>query len=142
MLEKPSASHPDVAKRMGRQRTVDTKLELRVRRMLFAAGLRYRKSYPVPGLPRRSIDIAFPRHHLAVFLDGCFWHGCSVHKTIPKVNEGWWAAKIDDNRRRDRETTAELEGRGWSVLRFWEHEPHDQVVAAIILRLGEVRTDG
>ncbi|NTI50967.1 very short patch repair endonuclease [Agrobacterium rhizogenes] len=138
MLEKPSASHSEVAKRMSRQRIADTQLELKTRRSLFATGLRYRKHYPVPGFPRRSIDIAFPRHHLAVFLDGCFWHGCTTHKTLPNVNDRWWANKIDSNRRRDCETTAELENRGWLVLRFWEHEPTEAVVATIIEALGKV----
>jgi DNA mismatch endonuclease (patch repair protein) len=145
MLAKPAASHPDVAKRMSRQRTADTEQELRVRRSLFAVGLRYRKNLTVPGFPRRSIDIAFPRRRLAVFLDGCFWHGCTEHKTMPKSNDRWWAAKINDNRLRDRETTAELEARGWIVLRFWEHEPIEAVVTAIIDALDKAagkRSDG
>ncbi|PZU80680.1 MAG: very short patch repair endonuclease [Shinella sp.] len=135
MVEKPVASNPGVAARMRRQRMVDTEPELRVRRLLFAAGMRFRKYYPVPGYPRRSIDIAFPRRHLAIFLDGCFWHGCSEHKSVPKANNGWWAGKIEENRRRDFETTAELEGRGWRVMRFWEHEAPDAVVMAITKEL-------
>ena len=131
MPPKPAASHASVAKRMSRQRVGDTQPELCVRRLLFAAGLRYRKHYPVPGYPRRSIDVAFPRQRLAVFLDGCFWHGCADHKSTPKANAGWWAAKIEENRRRDWETTAELESRGWRVMRFWEHEAPEAVMAAI-----------
>ncbi|NTJ51527.1 DUF559 domain-containing protein [Agrobacterium rhizogenes] len=123
---------------MSRQRTADTKQELKARRLLFAAGprYRYRKHYPVPGFPRRSIDIAFPRSRLAIFLDGCFWHGCTDHRPTPKANNQWWANKIDNNRLRDCETTVELESRGWLVLRFWEHETTEAVVAKIIHTLG------
>lgn len=135
MVEKPVASSSGVAERMSRQRVADTEPELRVRRLLFAAGMRFRKHYPVPGYPRRSIDIAFPRRRLAIFLDGCFWHGCSEHKSMPKANDGWWALKIEENRRRDRETTADLKGRGWRVMRFWEHEAPDAVVTAIAQEL-------
>ena len=135
MVKKPVASDLGVVARMSRQRVADTEPELRVRRLLFAAGMRFRKQYPVPGYPRRSIDIAFPRRRLAIFLDGCFWHGCSEHKSGPKANDEWWAAKFEENRRRDRETTVELESRGWHVMRFWEHETPDAVVMAITWEL-------
>lgn len=141
MLVKPTASHAGVAKRMSRQRVADTEPELRIRRLLFTAGLRYRKHYPVPGYPRRSIDIAFPRQRLAVFLDGCFWHGCAEHKSTPKANDSWWVAKIEENRRRDRETTAKLEDGGWRVMRFWEHEAPDAVMAAIAQALGKMNRE-
>ncbi|WP_390688447.1 very short patch repair endonuclease [Rhizobium bangladeshense] len=131
MLPKPAASHPAVAKRMSRQRVADTGVELRVRRALFAEGFRYRKQVAVPGFPRRSIDIAFPRKRLAVFLDGCFWHGCSEHKSTPRSNDRWWASKIEENRRRDLETTAALTACGWTVLRFWEHDAPEKVVTAV-----------
>ncbi len=141
MLAKPTASHATVAKRMSRQGVRDTQPELRVRRLLFAAGLRYRKHYPVPDYPRRSIDIAFPHQRLAIFLDGCFWHGCADHKSAPKANASWWAAKVEENRRRDWETTAVLEGRGWRVMRFWEHEAPELVMAAIALVVGKTRRE-
>ncbi|PIO97633.1 very short patch repair endonuclease [Pleomorphomonas carboxyditropha] len=120
---------------MSRQRVTDTGPELRVRRLLFAAGIRYRKHYPVPGYSRRSIDIAFPRHLLAIFLDGCFWHGCAKHMSMPRANGGWWLNKIEENKRRDSETTTELEARGWRVMRFWEHEEPDTVMMAITREL-------
>lgn len=71
---------------------------------------------------RRTIDIAFTRVKVAVFLDGCFWHGCPLHATSPKASEEWWLAKLDRNVTRDAETVEHLESQGWTVLRFWEHE--------------------
>ncbi|MBM9505326.1 very short patch repair endonuclease [Actinacidiphila acididurans] len=107
---------------MSRQASRDTGPEVAVRRLLFAAGHRYRLHRPVPGLPRRTIDIVFPGPKVAVFLDGCFWHGCPKHATQPKANAEWWRAKLDRNMARDTETTSRLAEQGWTVLRFWEHE--------------------
>jgi DNA mismatch endonuclease (patch repair protein) len=132
MTVEPAADNPAVSKRMSRQRVSDTAIELSVRRALHGAGLRYRKHFPVPGLSRRSIDIAFPGKRLAVFLDGCFWHGCEMHKTIPKTNSDWWRAKIEENRWRDRETTGALTASGWTVLRFWEHDAPADVAEAVV----------
>jgi DNA mismatch endonuclease (patch repair protein) len=89
---------------------------------LHAAGRRFRVSYPVPGLNRCSIDIAFPRQRVAVFVDGCFWHGCTAHGTEPTSNAARWAAKLEANRARDARVNAHLLDRGWRVLRVWEHE--------------------
>jgi DNA mismatch endonuclease (patch repair protein) len=101
----------------------DNRLELEVRRLLFAAGLRYRVHYPLPGAPRRSIDLAFPSLQIAVFVDGCFWHSCPLHKSQPKANQDFWRKKLADNVQRDRNTDAQLTSRGWTVLRFWTHTP-------------------
>ncbi|MFJ1585954.1 very short patch repair endonuclease [Streptomyces sp. NPDC088197] len=107
---------------MRRQASRDTTPEVAVRRLLHAAGYRYRLHRPVPGLRRRTIDIVFPGPKIAVFLDGCFWHGCPAHATRPKSNAEWWREKLDRNMERDLETTSQLSGEGWTVLRFWEHE--------------------
>lgn len=89
-------------------------------------GLRYRVAYPIPTLRGRSIDVAFTRAKLAVFVDGCFWHACPVHGTKPRANRDWWEAKLATNARRDAETNALLAADGWLVLRIWEHEePRD-----------------
>ena len=116
---------------MSRQRSKDTGAELAVRRLLHAAGLRYRVEYPVPGMARRRIDVAFTRTRVAVLIDGCFWHGCPEHATRPKANAEWWREKLDRNMARDRETTEHLIARGWTVLRFWEHESPDTVAARV-----------
>ena len=100
----------------------DTSPELALRRELHARGLRYRVQLKVPGNKRRTIDIAFTRARLAVYLDGCFWHGCPEHGRRPHTNRDWWDWKIARNQERDRSTDDELGKLGWEVLRFWEHE--------------------
>lgn len=86
---------------------------------------------PVPELRRRSIDVAFPRKRLAVFVDGCFWHRCPVHSVSVKNNHDWWQEKLAKNAQRDSETTALLERRGWRVVRFWEHTPPPEAAHTI-----------
>lgn len=100
----------------------DTAPELALRRELHARGLRYRLQRKVPGNNRRTIDIALTRALLAVYVDGCFWHGCPSHGTSPRTNSEWWTWKVQRNRARDLDTNRELLAAGWSVLRFWEHE--------------------
>jgi DNA mismatch endonuclease (patch repair protein) len=73
-------------------------------------------------MPRRTIDIVFPKARIAIFMDGCFWHGCPEHATHPKANAEWWRNKLDKNMARDQETTEHLQAAGWTVLRYWEHE--------------------
>ncbi|WP_082822947.1 very short patch repair endonuclease [Microbacterium sp. T32] len=115
---------------MQRNRGRDTSPELAVRRLLHAAGLRYRVDFaPLGG--RRRADIVFTRKRLAVFIDGCFWHGCPIHATRPKANADYWGPKLDRNVERDLETTASLESAGWAVLRFWEHEAPTEVAETI-----------
>lgn len=110
----------------------DTTTELAVRRLLHARGLRYRVDYsPIPSNRRRKADIVFTRAHIAVFIDGCFWHGCPVHATHPKRNSDYWGPKLARNVQRDVETTAALEAAGWRVLRFWEHEEPEDVANRI-----------
>jgi DNA mismatch endonuclease (patch repair protein) len=135
MIERLVPSSADVSARMSRQPRRDTGPELALRRLLHAAGYRYRVNYPVPGTPRRSIDIAFTRAKVAVFVDGCFWHGCPDHGQVPAANSAWWTAKLDRNRERDVATAAHLSAIGWTVLRLWEHvEPSralDEVTAIL-----------
>ncbi|MFI8435883.1 very short patch repair endonuclease [Streptomyces sp. NPDC079020] len=130
---KPSS--PDVSARMSRQASRDTAPEVAVRKLLHAEGYRFRVNVRVPDMPRRTIDIAFTRAKVAVMIDGCFWHGCPVHATQPKSNAQWWRDKLDRNMARDLETTEHLASAGWTVLRFWEHEPPagaaEKVAAAV-----------
>lgn len=132
------AVNAGVSARMRKQRVADTQAELLVRRALFAAGIRYRKHWPVPGRRRRTIDIAMPGRKLAIFIDGCFWHGCEVHKAVPRSNQATWRAKLGENKRRDNETTELLVDQGWKVLRFWEHEESSEVVAVVIRSISEM----
>ena len=110
------------SRRMSRQRTRDTQPELLLRRELHRRGLRYRVDAPLPGMPRRRADILFSRAKVAVFVDGCFWHGCPEHRPSPTNNGDWWSVKLDRNIERDRDTDSHLQSLGWTVLRVWEHE--------------------
>jgi DNA mismatch endonuclease (patch repair protein) len=117
---------------MRANRRRDTSIELAVRRRLHAAGLRYRVDYaPDRSDRRRRADIVFTRARVAVFLDGCFWHGCPEHYIEPKSNVDYWRPKIARNRQRDAETSKRLVDLGWMVLRFWEHEDPVRVAEAI-----------
>lgn len=113
---------PHVQARMRKQGRAHTVPEIALRRALRQQGLGYRLGRPVPGMPRRSIDISFLGPRVAVFVDGCFWHRCPQHTVPAKNNAAWWARKLEDNVQRDRETTLHLEALGWIVVRVWEHE--------------------
>jgi DNA mismatch endonuclease (patch repair protein) len=136
----PSPLSENVSRQMRNSRESDTEPELAVRKLLHASGLRYRIQFRIPFIPRRSIDIAFPKAKVAVFIDGCFWHGCTTHKTIPKNNNAWWSKKINANRTRDHDTNEKLAAAGWSVLRFWEHEPSASIAQTITDTLWQRRS--
>lgn len=118
----------------------DTLIERMLRTALRGLGLRYRiHRHIIPGL-RRTGDVVFGRARVVVFVDGCFWHGCPIHGTLPKVtNRHWWVEKIAQNRRRDRDTDRRLSDLGWQVVRVWEHDA-PVPAARRIARLVEKRT--
>jgi DNA mismatch endonuclease (patch repair protein) len=117
---------------MERQRTRDTAPEVALRSELHRLGLRYRvHARPIADV-RRVADVIFRSAHLAVFVDGCFWHSCPDHGGDPKTNSGWWRDKLEGNRERDIETDAALRRAGWEVVRVWEHE--DPAAAARRIR--------
>jgi DNA mismatch endonuclease (patch repair protein) len=119
----PKPASPQIGARLARVRQRDTAAELALRSELHRRGLRYRVNVaPLPGVRRRA-DVVFPRARVAVFVDGCFWHGCPEHVTWPTSNAAWWREKIEGNVRRDRDTDRRLEEAGWRVVRVWEHEP-------------------
>jgi DNA mismatch endonuclease (patch repair protein) len=111
---------------MAGTRRRDTKPELELRRRLFARGLRYRVDAPILGSVGRRPDIVFPKARVAVFVDGCFWHGCPEHATWPRANEAFWRKKIATNKLRDRDTDQRLSDSGWLIERVWEHEDADE----------------
>lgn len=117
---------------MSRQRRRDTTPETELRRILHAAGYRYRVNYKVPGQARRTIDIAFTRAKVAIFVDGCFWHACPEHATWPRANATWWKEKLDANVARDRQTDMTLRADGWEIIRIWEHEPLQEAATRVI----------
>lgn len=110
----------------------DTRPELRLRQALHSLGLRYRVHWSLPFDRRRRADLAFTRAKVAVFVDGCFWHGCPEHYVPPSSNFSYWRDKVEGNRARDIDTTSRLEELGWVVLRAWEHEPVDDVVQRVV----------
>lgn len=114
-----SAASRAVMRANGRR---DTTPEMAVRRLVHSLGLRYRVDHrPVPDLNRRA-DLVFTRAKVAVFIDGCYWHGCPQHGTSAKTNAAYWTEKIARNKARDADTDCQLARAGWTVLRFWEHE--------------------
>lgn len=120
-------------------RNRDTKPERLIRSLVHAQGLRYRvAARPLPEL-RRTADMVFRPAKLAVFIDGCYWHGCPEHYVPPKTNEGYWSEKVVRNVARDRDTDARLAEAGWTVLRFWEHESPDACALKIAATVGKLR---
>jgi DNA mismatch endonuclease (patch repair protein) len=134
------ASSPGRRRNMQAIRSRDTAPELSVRRLLHSRGLRYRVAIaPLAGLRRRA-DIVFTKQRIAVFIDGCFWHGCAEHgRKSFRHNVDYWPTKIAINMARDLDTTARLAESGWRVLRFWEHEPPAEVASAIAAAVLEER---
>ncbi|MEU9231384.1 very short patch repair endonuclease [Streptomyces subrutilus] len=126
------ATTATVRTRMSRQKSRDTNVEVALRKALHAKGARYRiHRKPVKGV-RREADIVFGPVRVAVFVDGCFWHGCPVHATWPKNNAEFWRAKIEGNRRRDLDTDARLAEAGWLTVRVWEHERPDEAAERVL----------
>ncbi len=120
----------------------DTLPEIRIRRLVHSAGLRYRVDYPpLPTDRRLRADLVFTRLRIAVFIDGCFWHGCPEHYKPSHTNSEYWSQKIENNRARDARTDERLRSAGWSVVRFWAHASPD-VAAQKILDLVRARQTG
>lgn len=125
---RPKPTSDAIRRRMQRARRRDTDREVSLRSELHRRGRRFRVDHPLPFDRRRRADIAFTRLKVAIFVDGCFWHACPTHGTLPKANRAWWSAKLAANRARDQDSVDRLEAAGWVALRFWEHQ--DAQVAA------------
>lgn len=117
----------------------DTGAEVSLRSALHARGLRYRLHRRVEGVPRVRPDIVFVSARVAVFVDGCFWHGCPEHGSQPKANSEWWRDKLERNIARDRRNDSALRKAGWAVVRIWEHEDPPEAAKRIeqVVRGGE-----
>jgi DNA mismatch endonuclease (patch repair protein) len=125
---------------MQANRRTDTKPEIRLRSALHRRGFRFRKDFRITaGEVKVRPDIVFTRRRVAVFVDGCFWHGCPDHGRTPSVNGWYWSPKLQRNADRDQRVTCALEATGWRVFRFWEHEALDDVVATVASALNEAR---
>lgn len=127
----PQASSEHVRQFMSKQRTENTTPEVQLRKCLHALGVRFRlHRRSLPGTP----DIVLPRLKLAIFVDGCFWHGCPEHGNLPKSNREWWRKKLRANAERDRKVESQLRDAGWEPLRVWEHEDPVEVAESIAER--------
>ncbi|WP_424190322.1 very short patch repair endonuclease [Actinokineospora sp. G85] len=120
----------------------DTRPELALRSAVHALGLRYRVgARPLPNV-RRTADLVFTKVRVAVFLDGCFWHGCPEHhRRATGATSEFWTAKIDGNRVRDADTDERLRAAGWNVVRVWEHEDPTEAAARVEAVVNECRQD-
>lgn len=116
---------------MSRIQGRNTKPEIKLRRGLWALGLRYALHSRLPGRP----DMTFTRYRTVVFVDGCYWHGCPKHFVKPKTNRSFWLKKIEANRLRDRSVSRALKARGWQVIRIWEHDIRKGVEIRLLERL-------
>jgi DNA mismatch endonuclease (patch repair protein) len=122
-------------------RRTDTKSEIELRSALHRLGYRFRKDFRVRA-DRIWVrpDIVFTGQHVAVFVDGCFWHSCPDHGRVPTSNTWYWAEKLEKNKSRDQLVTSSLEADGWTVQRFWEHSPIDDVLAVLCAHLEAPRS--
>lgn len=128
----PSWASSEATRRsMRANRGRDTGPEMAVRSAVHRRGMRYRVNTRPERSLRRTADLVFRRAKVAVFVDGCFWHSCPIHRTRPRANDGFWSEKLERTVVRDRETTDALEAAGWLVLRFWEHEDPDEVAERV-----------
>jgi len=134
------ASTPEARSRMQRVRQKNTSAESALRRELHAHGIRYRVQVRVLIKPRRVADVAFSGLRVAVFVDGCFWHGCPAHATWPKQNADFWRTKIEANMARDNDTDERLRAEGWKIIRVWAHE-EPKVAAGRIAHILERRRE-
>lgn len=126
-MNSPEPFDAATRRRMKATRRRDTRAEILIRTAVHSRGLRYYVDRPpLPGVHRRA-DLVFPRAKVAVFVDGCFWHNCPEHGTMPKNNRVWWEEKLAGNQRRDRDTDVRLREAGWTVVRSWEHENPEDV---------------
>ncbi|MGW6128982.1 very short patch repair endonuclease [Cellulomonas sp. NPDC055163] len=133
----PARSRPtaDVSARYAKLARTGTAPETLLRQELHRRGRRFRVHARVDGLPRRRVDIAFSRWRVCVLVDGCFWHSCPEHGTVPRTNREWWEWKLARTRERDADTDATLRALGWTVVRLWEHTPPKEAADAVELAL-------
>ena len=130
-MTEPVPKDDSTRRRLSAQRRRDTGPELALRSRLHARGLRYRVDLRPLKESRCRADLVFSRSRVAVFVDGCFWHGCPEHGTIPQNNRAWWESKLSANVARDRRFDSQLVAAGWTPLRIWEHQDMDEAAAFV-----------
>lgn len=143
-LQPPTAGSAAVSRSMSRNGRHGTRPEMDLRRALFRRGLRFRvDTRPVVGLNRRA-DVVLPGDRVAIYMHGCFWHGCVLHYRRPRSHSHYWATRLEEARARDMDTERTLREKGWVVVTVWEHEDiseaADRIVATVrALRCASVR---
>jgi DNA mismatch endonuclease (patch repair protein) len=120
---------------MSKIRGKNTGPEIILRKALWANGVRYRLNYKIPGKP----DIILVKSKIAIFVDGCFWHGCPLHSNLPRTNRKFWKEKILKNKKRDQEINKTLSGIGWLVIRIWEHEIKNNLKSSVDMVLRSIK---
>lgn len=127
---------------MKRVKQKDTAAELALRSALHGLGLRYRLHRRIEGV---VVDVVFPTAKVAIFVDGCFWHGCPSHATFPKSNQSYWLPKLAENKERDLRQSEKLRSAGWFVIRMWEHQclpnaqrPAERIAKTVSRRLSNI----
>ncbi|QDP09006.1 very short patch repair endonuclease [Prescottella equi] len=124
------------ARNMRAIRRSDTKPEVAIRSALHRRGFRFRKDFRLDlGDVKVRPDVVFTSRHVAVFVDGCFWHSCPQHGRPPASNEWYWAPKLRRTVERDRAADVALSGAGWTVVRVWEHEPVADAIGRVVAAL-------
>jgi DNA mismatch endonuclease (patch repair protein) len=126
-IRNPSPSSEAALKRMQAAKPRDTAPEKALRSALHSRGLRFRIDQKLIKELNRKADIVFRSVKVAVFVDGCFWHGCPIHGTQAKANAEFWQNKIEQNQVRDLDTNNRLKKAGWRIVRVWEHEDPERV---------------
>lgn len=139
MGAKPTSPHATATMRANRGK--DTGPELLLRRELHRRGARYRTNLRLDLGEGRRVrpDVVFTAPRVAVFVDGCFWHGCREHRTLPARNADFWREKIEATRRRDARNDEWLVSEGWRVVRLWEHEPSARAAEVVLRVVAEAR---
>ena len=127
----PKSRSKAVRNVMRANKGVDTGPELKLRSLVHKAGLRYAIDVRPEHEINRRADIVFRSAKVAVFVNGCFWHGCPKHYVLPKTNKQFWSDKVKRNKERDKETKRLLRRRGWRVMILWEHEDFTKPAARI-----------
>ena len=127
-----SPSSPETTRRMKVVRQRNNPSEVHLRSKLHRMGLRFRLHRRIIPGRTNTADLIFPRARVAVFIDGCFWHSCPEHSTLPKANRTWWRQKLRTNVARDRKSDEMLSELGWHVVRVWEHEDVDRAARRVL----------
>lgn len=135
----PTSGHATATMRANRGK--DTGPELALRRELHSRGARYRTNLRLNLNHGRRVrpDVVFTAARVAVFVDGCFWHGCTDHRSLPARNAEFWRAKIEATRQRDARNDEWLMSDGWTVVRLWEHVPAAEAVKIVMRAVAQAR---